>query len=128
MNASEHKQKIESFTGLETWKTGHKLVIDIYHATDTFSSSEQFSLISQMRRCAVSITSNVAEGFSRRARKDKTQFYTVAVGPLAELQNQLVAALDVGYITETRNQEIDVQAERVHKIITGLIKSTRNTV
>ncbi|MDO9509740.1 MAG: four helix bundle protein [Candidatus Magasanikbacteria bacterium] len=65
---------IKSFTELNAWKEGHKLVLLIYKETENFPDKEVFGLTSQMRRCAVSITSNVAEGFSRITLKDKNNF------------------------------------------------------
>jgi len=91
-------EKIKSFTDLIAWKEGHKLVLNIYEITNHFPSKETFGLTSQIRRCVVSITSNVAEGFSRRTTKDKIQFYTMAQRSLTESQNQLLITRDVGYI------------------------------
>ncbi|MFH1565125.1 MAG: four helix bundle protein, partial [bacterium] len=85
----EQKIKIKSFTGLFAWQEGHKLVLMIYNTTEQFPDKERFGLISQTRRAAVSITSNIAEGFSRKTNKDKVQFYAMAQGSLTELQNQL---------------------------------------
>ena len=65
------EKKIKNFTDLETWKEGHKLVLLIYEATRLFPKEEKFALIDQMRRAAVSITSNIAEGFSRQSKKEK---------------------------------------------------------
>lgn len=69
------KQKIESFRDLNAWREGHKLVLAIYKITKTFPKDELYGLVSQMRRCAVSIASNIAEGFSRQSYKEKVQLY-----------------------------------------------------
>ena len=74
------KLKIKSFTDLNAWKEGHKLVLIIYRVTEKFPRKEIFGLISQMKRCAISITSNIAEGFSRNTNKDKYQFYCMSQG------------------------------------------------
>jgi four helix bundle protein len=66
--------KIQSFTDLTVWQEGHKLVIRVYKFTDDFPVKEKYSLIDQMRRCSLSITSNIAEGFSRRGKKEKYSF------------------------------------------------------
>ncbi|KKR76512.1 MAG: hypothetical protein UU21_C0008G0019 [Candidatus Levybacteria bacterium GW2011_GWA2_40_8] len=84
--------KIQSFTDLEVWKQAHKLVIEIYRVTKKFPKEERYSLVDQMRRAAISITSNIAEGFSRQGKKEKLQFYFMARGSLTELQNQLLVA------------------------------------
>ena len=119
------KKKIKSFTDLDAWKEGHKLVLMIYKITKGFPKEELFGLVSQMRRCAVSITSNIAEGFSRRSYKEKAQFYSVALGSITELQNQLLIAKDVGYVNGSNFQDIAEQAIKVHKIVNGLIKSSK---
>lgn len=123
--------KIESFTDLNAWKEGHKLVLEIYRATKDFPREEVFGLTNQMRRCVVSITSNIAEGFSRNTSKDKAQFYAISLGSVTELQNQLLVARDVNYLNKEKFQEIAAQTVVVHKLINGLIKSSgrvsRNT-
>ena len=73
-----------------------------------------------MRRAAISITSNIAEGFSRNTSKDKYQFYSMAAGSLTELQNQLIASRDLGYLQNDTFQEHGKQTVTVHKLINGL--------
>lgn len=122
----EEKQKIKSFTDLDAWKEGHKLVLMIYKSTRTFPKEEIFALVSQMRRCVVSITSNIAEGFSRQSFKEKVQFYYIAQGSLAELQNQLLIARDVEFITKQNFLPIAEQTVKAQKIINGLIKKSKS--
>jgi four helix bundle protein len=92
------KAVIKSFIDLNAWKTAHKLALDVYKVTNKFSVPEQYGLTSQIRRSAVSVPSNIAEGFSRRSRKDKIQFYTFASGSLTELQSQLILARDLKFL------------------------------
>lgn len=116
-------QKIQSFTDLIAWQEAHKLAVLIYKLTGSFPKTETYSLIDQMRRSAISITSNIAEGFSRKTKKEKLQFYYTARGSLTELQNQLLLARDIGYMTA---EEFTLHAEHtvtVSKLINGLIKS-----
>jgi len=117
---------IQNFKDLDAWKEGHLLVLMIYRATKKFPKDEIFGIINQMRRAAVSITSNIAEGFSRQHYKEKAQFYSMALGSLTELQNQLEISKDVGYISIEDFPEIDDKSIKVHKIINGLIKSCKN--
>ncbi|MFZ2970116.1 MAG: four helix bundle protein [Minisyncoccia bacterium] len=117
--------KIRSFTDLNAWKEGHRLVLMIYEITKDFPKEEIFGLTSQIRRCAVSITSNIAEGFSRQSYKEKVRFYSIALGSTTELQNQLLIARDVGYITKEQFQNIAEQSVKVHKITNGLIKGSK---
>lgn len=86
------EQKIKSFTDLIAWREAHKLVVLVYKVTEQFPKNEMFSLTDQMRRCGVSISSNIAEGFSRHGKKEKVQFYYMAKGSLTELQNQILIA------------------------------------
>lgn len=117
--------KIKDFTDLDAWKEGHKLVIIIYEITKKFPSSEVFGLSNQMRRAAVSITSNLAEGFGRFSYKEKSQFYLTAIASATELQNQLIICRDTKYIDREMFNEIYNQTIKVHKIINGLIKGAR---
>ncbi|OGE79143.1 MAG: hypothetical protein A2751_05905 [Candidatus Doudnabacteria bacterium RIFCSPHIGHO2_01_FULL_46_14] len=121
----EINNKIKSFTDLDAWKEGHKLVLMIYKATKNFPKDEIFGLVSQMRRCAVSITSNIVEGFGRQTFKEKIQFYFIARGSVVELQNQLLVAKDVGYMPKNEFIETADQTVKVHKILNGLIKSSK---
>ncbi len=115
--------KITSFTKLIAWQEGHKLVLMIYKETKNFPKEELYCLVSQMRRCVISITSNIAEGFSRQSKKEKIQFYHTALASNTELQNQLLVARDVGYISENDFIKIAEQSVTCGKLLNGLIKS-----
>lgn len=119
--------KIKTFTDLIAWREGHKLVLEIYKITETFPNKETFGLISQMRRCAISITSNIAEGFSRQSDKEKIQFYKISLGSLSELQNQLLISRDVGFINNIIFQKIAEQTIMPKKLILGMVKKLKNT-
>ena len=123
----ENKAKIKSFTDLIAWQEAHKLVILVYKATKNFPREEMFVLIAQIKRAAISISSNIAEGFSRNSAKDKCQFYSIAQGSLTELQNQLLIARDLKYLTENDFQNIAQQTVRVSKLISGL-KKIKNSI
>jgi len=118
--------KIKSFADLIAWKKSHKLVIEIYGITKDFPREEIFGITNQMRRCAVSITSNIAEGFSRKFKKEKIQFYRISLGSLTELQNQLLISRDVDYLTSDDFNRISLKTVEAHKLINGLIKSAQD--
>lgn len=120
--------KIRSFTDLIAWQKAHRLVLKIYTITKSFPKEEIYSLVDQMRRCGISITSNIAEGFSRKSYKEKVQFYSMALGSSTELQNQLLVSRDVGYITNKEFQEIAEQSVEVNKLINGLIKGSKEFI
>lgn len=119
--------KIQSFTDLEAWKVGHQLVLLIYELTKKFPKEERYCLTDQIRRCVISITSNIAEGFSRKSVKEKQQFFYVALGSLTELQNQLLVARDVGYIDKQYFEKLAAHTIKVSKLINGLIKYLKIT-
>lgn len=117
--------KIKSFTDLVAWQLGHNLVLSIYEITKKFPREEQFGLTNQIRRAAVSITSNIAGGFSRNSPKEKVQFYATALGSLSEAQNQLLIARDISYISPEEFNRVASQTIEVSKTTNGLIKSSR---
>ncbi len=119
------ERTIKSFTDLNTWQEGHKLVVLIYALTKAFPKEEAFGLTNQLRRAAVSVTSNIAEGFSRQTAADRIHFYIMSQGSLTEAQNQVLVARDVGYLSNRAFQELAAQTVKAHKLLTGLIKSTR---
>lgn len=115
--------KIKNFTDLVTWQKGHELALTVYRFTKHFLSEERYRLVSQMRRCAVSVTSNIAEGFGRRTGKEKIRFYNIAIGSLFELQNQMLLSKDLGYLDESQIAFIQPLALEVNRLLNGLIKS-----
>jgi len=114
--------KIRNFTDLNAWKESHKLVLEIYRATKNFPKEEIFGLSSQIKRAAISITSNIAEGFGRFSKKEQIQFFYISLGSLVETQNQLIIAKDVGYLSEKDYNSIYEQTINSQKIINGLIR------
>ena len=118
--------KIKSFTDLVAWQEAHKLVLAIYKVTKDFPKEEQFGLTSQVRRAAISVSSNIAEGFSRKSYIDKNRFYSMARGSITELQSQLLIAKDIGYIKQSKFREVADQTVVVHKLINGLLKSSQD--
>ena len=116
--------KIVTFKDLIAWQEGLMLVLSIYRITKLFPKDEMFVLTAQMRRCAISVTSNIAEGFSRRNKKEKNQFYYIALGSLTELHNQVITSKELDYISPTDFENIENQIILVHKLLNGLIKSS----
>ncbi len=114
--------KIKSFTDLSAWREAHQLAVVVYQTTKTFPREEIYSLVDQMRRCAVSISSNIAEGFSRKTKKEKLQFFYTSLGSLTELQNQLLISRDIGYLNQSKFSEIVPKTIHTSKLINGLIK------
>lgn len=118
-------EKIQSFHQLITWQKAHALVLVIYEITKMFPKDEQYVLVPQIRRCAISITSNIAEGFSRWSLKEKIQFYFIALGSLTELENQLIISRDLSYIDKLQYEDIEGEMVIVQKMLNALITSIR---
>ncbi|OGL35437.1 hypothetical protein A3F65_01680 [Candidatus Saccharibacteria bacterium RIFCSPHIGHO2_12_FULL_47_16b] len=127
-NETKITEPITVFTDLNAWKEGHRLVLAIYLATKTLPARESYALLDQMRRAVTSVTSNIAEGFSRRGSKEKIQFYSMALGSLTELQNQILIATDVNYLDADSAKALSEQSVIVHKLINGLIKATKSLI
>ena len=118
--------KIRNFTDLIVWKNGHNLVLQIYKLTKKFPKEEKYGLSDQIRRAAVSITSNIAEGFGRMKYNDKAHFYTMALGSIYEVQNQILISKDIGYVTKEECNLLMINSTNISKMCSGLIKKTKS--
>ncbi len=118
---SKRDVSIESFERLEVWQGAHALVLRVYSLTSTMPSDEKFGLVSQMRRTAVSVAANIAEGFKRRSRPDKVHSYNMAQGSLEEVRYYFISCRDLGYRLES--ESIAKEADRAGRMMHGLIKS-----
>ena len=125
---NQESRKIKSFTQLNAWREAHSLVLIIYKVTKKFPKEEQFGLVNQLRRAVVSVTSNIAEGFSRSSYKEKSQFYSMSLGSLTEVQNQLIVARDLGYITPAEFKQLAEKTIIVNKLLNGLIKKSKTMI
>ncbi|MBE7473303.1 MAG: four helix bundle protein [Anaerolineae bacterium] len=113
--------KAVHFQQLEVWQEAHRLVLMVYRVTKEFPGEERFGLVSQMRRAAVSIPANIAEGFKRRGLPEKIRFYNIAEGSLEELKYFFILSKDLDCINS--NQDLMAQAETVGRLLNGLIAS-----
>jgi four helix bundle protein len=118
-------EKLKSFRDLLIWQKSHKLVIEIYKLTDQLPKEEIFGLTSQIRRSAVSIPANIAEGFARTGIKDKLRFYNIAAGSLNELGYYLILIKDLGFVETT---ELIGKAEEVGRMLSGYVKSVQKVI
>ena len=105
---------------LHAWQEAMKLVKAVYQITQRFPKDETFGLISQMRRAAVSVPSNLAEDAAHTGRSEFTQFLNIARGSLSELETQLLIAVDLGHVD--RKNDIFKLLDKVSRLITGLHK------
>jgi len=114
--------KSRSYRDLEVWKLSIEFVKKVYQVTHNFPASENFGLINQIRRSAVSIPSNIAEGQGRNSIKEFKQFLAISLGSLAELETQLIIAKEIEYLTQNGLDALLNPLDRIRKMIKGLSK------
>ena len=107
--------------GLDVWKESVRLAREIYRASAAFLDAGRFGLTSQIRRCAISVPSNIAEGAGRGTRKEYAHYLRIARGSLMEMDTQLWIARDLGFIEET--SELHASIQRVAAMLSALITS-----
>lgn len=115
-----------TYRDLDVWKKARGLVKEVYLVSRNFPKDEVYGLMSQMRRCAVSIPSNIAEGYGRQFKKETIQFLHIARGSLFELETQLFIASDLGYIDQECLEKLLTQLDDCKKLLNGLIKYFEN--
>jgi len=115
-------EKIKNFQDLRIWQKGIEVVKDIYILTKKFPKEELYGLTSQMRRSAVSIPSNIAEGFRRYHNKEYKQFLYIAMGSCAELETQIIITYELDYLGDTNKMEIIEKLKYICRMINQLIK------
>jgi four helix bundle protein len=112
-----HKKRpaAKRFEDLFVWKKAHELVLSVYKATKKYPKDELYGLVSQMQRAAVSVPANIAEGFKKKSRAEKTHFLTIAYGSLEEIRYYLILSRDLGYCDTST---IKMKAEETGKLLT----------
>ena len=114
---------MNSHKDLDVWKKAIIFVSDIYKVTETFPNSELFGLTNQIRRAAVSIPSNIAEGAARTSLKEFNQFLSIALGSIAEIETQLIIAMNLKFIANDKYNELATKIDEIRKMLIGLKKS-----
>jgi len=123
----EKVKKIRSFRDLIVWDKSIELVKEVYQVTKLFPKEEIFGLTSQVRRAAVSIPSNIAEGNARLSRKEFQHFLGNARGSLAELQTQIIISKELGFLSDKEMDDIINKAIDVARLLNGLLSSLRKS-
>jgi four helix bundle protein len=112
----------KNYKNLAVWKEARKLVSAVYILTNNFPEDEKFGLTSQLKRAAISIPSNIAEGMGRNSNKETRQYYYIAKGSIYEVETQIYIAIDLGFLEEENVEQIFSQITSVRKLIIGFIK------
>jgi four helix bundle protein len=118
--------KTYHFEKLEVWRQSRKVVVAVYKLLKKFPAEERYGLCDQLRRAAISVPSNIAEGISRIAVKETMHFLEIAFGSLMEVYCQLQIAVDLGYITEDDFDQIKPLIQSTSKMLNGLHKAKKS--
>ena len=114
-----------SFEKLEVWKEAIKLSVGIYKITKLFPDEEKFGLVSQMRRCSVSISSNIAEGTAKSTDRHFIQFLENSLGSAFEWETQLIIAFEIGYISKETFEHLERKIQSIQGMITRFIENLK---
>ena len=114
---------MHNYKEFKVWQKGRILVMDIYQLTDRFPDSEKFGLISQSRRCAISICSNIAEGSGRNTEKEFLNFLKMSRGSSFELESLLILSSDLQYVPDEEFEILNKKVGEIQKMLFGLIKT-----
>jgi four helix bundle protein len=118
--ASFNNPKAEGYEDLVVWQKGMQLVKSVYELTRTFPRDEKFGLVSQIRRAAVSVPSNIAEGQARHSTGEFVQFISHAEGSVAEVNTQLLLSVDLGFCTSDRTGKAIELSRELRRMLNGL--------
>ena len=113
---------------LEAWSKAIDFVVDVYKATESFPRDERFGLISQIRRAAVSVPANIAEGAARQSDKEFAYFLSNAQGSASEVETELIIAHKLGYLSETAFYALRSSIDRIGRLITGLLQHLKRRI
>lgn len=117
--------RIKNYKDLIVWQKSRLLVKEIYKITKNFPEDEKFGLTSQVRRAAISIVSNIAEGHSRNSTKDYIRFVSMAIGSISEVEAQLIVASDLKFIEYKSNEHIFALINEIQKMLHSLRNSLK---
>lgn len=118
----------QTFQDLVVWQRAHRLVLDIYQCSQSFPTEEKYGITAQLRRAAVSVPANIAEGFTRSSKPDKLRFYNIAQGSLEETRYFLIVVRDLGYCTTDHILEQVTEVARLLQVYTQAIRSSQHNL
>jgi len=116
---------MHNFKELKVWQISRNLVKEVYEITASFPSTEKYGLISQIRRCVISIPTNIAEGCGRNTDKDFSHFLNISLGSAYELETLLILSLDIDFIAKEQLETLSTKISEIQKMTFGLIKTLR---
>ncbi len=118
-------QKIKTYRDLIVWQKAMALVTEIYDETKHFPKDEMYGITQQIRRCAVSVPSNIAEGFGRKSKNEYVRFLEIAQGSLFELQTQLEIAKSLQYTNGEKSENLYTSSREIERMLSSLIRKIK---
>ncbi|RMG21455.1 MAG: four helix bundle protein [Methanobacteriota archaeon] len=119
-------KNVQDFTDLKVWQSAHTLKLNIYHIISHLPYNEEKNLSLQIRKCAVSVTANIAEGFGRHHKRDTLQFLRISRGSLYELKDNILSCRDLKFISQEQALSILHQIHNTFKLLNGYIRYFKN--
>ena len=119
-------EMLKNYKELKVWQKSYQLCLEVYKVTREFPKEERYGLISQIRRSAVSVPSNTAEGYGRKTTPEYIQFLYVAYGSNCELETQILLSGDLGYIKAEESKKLQKDIGEIERMLKALIKSLQN--
>jgi len=119
-------EKLKSYKDLKVWQRSYQLCLEIYKITKGFPDEEKYGLTSQLRRAAVSVPSNISEGYGRKTTPEYIQFLYIAYGSVCEIETQILLSGDLGYISNGRLEMLKEGIREVERMLKALIRSLEN--
>ena len=116
---------LRSYKDLKVWQKSYNLCLDIYKLTKGFPREERYNLTSQIRRSAVSVPSNIAEGYGRKSSKEYAQFYSISYGSALELETQIIISKDLSFTPLENFGKVDLLLEEVSRMLNSMIFQMR---
>jgi four helix bundle protein len=119
------QQKIKTYRDLMVWQKSINIVTEIYRVAKHFPKQETFGLVLQIRKSSISIPSNIAEGYARYSNREFTRFLGIAIGPLSEMQTQLMISLNLAYISENDYKTLTEDSREIERMLSSLIRKLK---
>lgn len=113
---------MRDFKELQVWQKAHRFALDVYRHSRGFPADERFGLTDQLRRAAVSIPSNIAEGCGREGEREFARYLSIAAGSASEAEYQILLARDLSYVTDDAHRQLDAQVNEVKKMLNSFIQ------
>jgi four helix bundle protein len=119
---------MQTHKNLKVWQRSISFVTEIYRVTRDFPREEMYCMVGQLRRAAISIPSNIAEGSARRNTREYIQFLYVSLGSAAEIETQITISINLGYLMQEKSRGIQAELEEIIRMLAGLIKSLSDKI